>query len=355
MFREFLEKYNLQDKCIAVGVSGGSDSLALALMLNDELHPLGYKIIALTVNHNLRPTAAEEADYVAKIMQQNNIEHHTLVWQHKQQLTGIEEAARIARYDLLSSWCKTHDINLLMTAHHLNDQVETFFMRLQRGSGLDGLCGMKECVAKNGILILRPLLYTSPDTMKKYLLAKDIKWIEDESNQCVDFLRVKMRMFLPQFYKATGITPQRIGQAMQKLLSSRNHLEKETEKFITNICKNWFNYGFSCPLNNFNTLDQELKFRVLASLLKTVGKDEYPPEAEKILSLVRKINDDFKSVTLGHCHISKLDGKLWILPEYYDTGIYNAKSWKTFVKQSHKYQKTKLPLRLKVYMVNNYK
>ena len=72
MFKEFLEKHNLQEKNIAVGVSGGSDSLALALMLNDELTPLGYKIIALTVDHRLRPSSAQEALYVSQIMQAKN-------------------------------------------------------------------------------------------------------------------------------------------------------------------------------------------------------------------------------------------------------------------------------------------
>ncbi len=355
MFKQFLEKYNLQEKFIAVGVSGGSDSLALVLMLNDELCSLGYKIIALTVNHNLRPSAADEAEYVAQIMKHHNIEHHTLVWQHQQQLTGIEEAARSARYDLLTSWCKAHGINILMTAHHLNDQVETFFMRLQRGSGLDGLCGMKECSQKDNILILRPLLYTSPDIMKKYLLDKNLKWVEDESNQCTDFLRVKMRLFLPQFYKATGITPQRIGQTMQRLLSSRNLLEKQTEKFINNACKNWFDYGYSCSLNKFYEIDDELKFRVLSALLKKVGKDEYPPRAEKILSLISKINTELKSTTLGHCCISLLDNKFWIFPEYYDTNNFSAKNWHDFIKKNPTYKKAKLPLRLKAYIFNLYK
>ena len=84
-----------------------------------------------------------------------------------------------------------------MIAHHLYDQAETFLMRLQRGSGVFGLSSIDEISERNGISILRPLLHTHPDDLKKYLNEKNIKWVEDESNQCTDFLRVKMRKFLP--------------------------------------------------------------------------------------------------------------------------------------------------------------
>ncbi|MBQ2810550.1 MAG: tRNA lysidine(34) synthetase TilS, partial [Alphaproteobacteria bacterium] len=129
MFEKFLKKHNITETSICVGVSGGSDSLGLVLMLNDELTPLGYKIIALTVNHHLRKSAQDEADYVAKVMQTYGIEHHILHWQGQKPLAGVEEAARKARYSLIGSWCKENNVKVLMTAHHLYDQAETFFMR----------------------------------------------------------------------------------------------------------------------------------------------------------------------------------------------------------------------------------
>ena len=106
MLKNFLEQHKIKDKKLCIGVSGGSDSLALVLMADEELTPLGYKIIALTVNHGLRPSAQQEADYVASVMAQHNIEHHILYWNGEKPLTGIEEAARIARYELIGNWCK---------------------------------------------------------------------------------------------------------------------------------------------------------------------------------------------------------------------------------------------------------
>ena len=111
--REFLDKYNIQDDVLAVGVSGGADSLALALLLNECLRPVGKKVVALTVDHQLRPESADEAAYVAQVMEQKGIEHHILVWNENKPKTGIEEAARVARYRLLSAWCHQHQIHCL--------------------------------------------------------------------------------------------------------------------------------------------------------------------------------------------------------------------------------------------------
>lgn len=354
MFKEFLQKYNIIEKRIAIGVSGGSDSLALALMLNDELVPLGYSVIAITVDHRLRPTSAQETEIVAAIMAQNGIEHHTLVWEHISALkTGIEEAARIARYNLLENWCKQNNVKILMTAHHLNDQVENFFIRLQRGSGLDGLCGMKESALKNGLRIMRPLLYTNPQVMKDYLNRRHIAWIEDESNACDDFLRVKIRKFLPDFYAATQITPQRIGETMQRLLSSRNYLEHKTEQIIKSSFKNWFDYGYSCSLSLFLSLDTEMAFRVLSCLLRQVGNNEYTPRADSVLRLINDIKTaTIKTTTLAHCCISISNKTLWILPEIYNIGSYTPKAWEDYIKLNPAFKKQKLPLRLRAFILN---
>ena len=94
--QDFFTKYGIENQAIAVGVSGGADSLALALRLNEQ----GYKIVALTVDHGLRPEARIEAEYVASVMQKYNIEHHILTWVGTKPQTSIEEAAREARYNL---------------------------------------------------------------------------------------------------------------------------------------------------------------------------------------------------------------------------------------------------------------
>ncbi|MBP1531961.1 MAG: tRNA lysidine(34) synthetase TilS, partial [Alphaproteobacteria bacterium] len=218
---------------MAVGVSGGADSLALALKAKQELAVFGYKIIALTVNHNLRPSAAEEADYVAHIMARYKIEHHILEWKNNKPESGLEEAARLARYTLMKEWCESHKVQNLMVAHHLLDQAETFLMRLQRGSGLDGLCSIREVSNWNGLNILRPLLHTHPQELKNYLRQQNIQWVEDESNQDTKYLRNKVRKFLPLLEQNIDISAAKIDEAVQNLQSADEYIEEQVENIVS--------------------------------------------------------------------------------------------------------------------------
>ena len=352
MFEKFLADNNITEKKICVGVSGGSDSLALVLMAHQELFSLGYKVIALTVNHGLRETSQKEAEYVASIMQQFGIEHHILYWQGSKPITGIEEAARNARYGLIEDWCREQGIKVLMTAHHLYDQVETFFMRLERGSGLDGLCGMRDVFKRGNILVVRPLLYISPKVMKDYLLKKNIKWIEDESNFCTELLRVRIRQFLPEFEQKTGIDVVKIAKAMRCLQSSQNYIEKEVEKVLKNIFRTYEQKAFWCNYAEFLRLDKEIKFRVLGKIFKAISGADYIPQADKIFSLIEKIQTtSFKASTLGYCYICYFDNKLWISPEKVYNESYSQKAWRDYISKNVKLKNKKLPSRIKRLML----
>lgn len=356
MFETFLKKHNITEKSICIGVSGGSDSLALVLMANQELKPLGYKIIALTVNHHLRASAQNEAEYVAQLMKKYDIEHHILHWQGQKPLTGIEEAARKARYNLIGQWCKKNNVKILMTAHHLYDQAETFFMRLERGSGLDGLCGMNEVLHTPDFIIARPLLNINPKIMKNYLIEKNINWIEDESNYCTDLLRVKIRQFLPKFEQQTGISALKIVQTMSRLQSSKKHIDDEVSNIINNKFKNFYNMAFECNLTDFLGLDAELKYRIVGKLLKLVGHTDYTPQADKIFNLITKIqNTNFKSATLNKCQIKHFNNKLWFLPEQLDFIEYNTKIWKDYIKENKYYKNKKIPYEIKKIILINSK
>lgn len=103
---------------VAVGVSGGADSLALLLLMDELLRPLGRRVAALTVDHGLRKESRAEAEYVAGVAAARGIEHHILTWQGDKPRSGVEEAARTARYALLCSWCHEHGVETLCMAHH---------------------------------------------------------------------------------------------------------------------------------------------------------------------------------------------------------------------------------------------
>ncbi len=352
MFQDFLERHNLKPQKLAVGVSGGADSLGAVLMLNDELSKKGYQIIALTVDHGLRSSSSKEAAYVKKLMKQHNIEHHTLVWKGSKPKTGVEEAARQARYKLISDWCQKNKVSYLITAHHLFDQAETFFMRLHRGSGLDGLCGMKEKSQIENLIILRPFLKTSPETFKAYLKKRHIDWVEDESNNDERLLRVRVRRFLPLLEQKTGISALQIAETMSRLQLSRDYFEQKIQSLVQNNFKSWAPNALSCKKSFFLAQPQELRYRLVCYLLQTVAETDYPPEAEKVLELIQKMqNLSFKSSTLGHCQIILKEGEFWFLPEKVTTKNYTTKLWQEYA-LAHRLKSTKLPAALKRLLLN---
>lgn len=337
---ELLNKYKIKTNSLAVGVSGGADSLALVLMLKDECEQYGIKVIALTVNHKLRPSADKEAAYVAEVMQKHHIEHHILIWEGEKPSTGVEEAARLARYDLLRQWCFANNVEYLAVAHHLRDQAETFLMRLERGSGLSGLCSMREVSDYKGLKILRPLLHYSPEFMENYLRKKNINWIHDESNDNTDFLRVKMRKFLPEMQQKTGIDLAKFDEAITNLQSAESYIDEQVENEIKAKVTIYFNTIFCIKFSDFMNWHKELKFRILAKLLKK----DYIPRADSVLELINSLQKlPFTGATLGGKEIFLSYGKIWIVPEMRAKHKSSRKEWKDFVVQNPEFKDLKIP------------
>lgn len=350
LINDFLEAHNIDDEVYAVGVSGGADSLALAFILADWANQNKKKLIALTVNHGLRPSALDEAKYVASLMAEIGVEHHILTWEGEKPTTGIETAARAMRYKLLDEYCSNNKIKNLFIAHHKNDQAETFLMRLQRGSGIDGLCGIAEVSKLGNLQLLRPLLNTMPNELKQYLSEKNIKWVEDESNNCDDFLRVRVRKFLPILEETLGLNVDRIVNTMAVLSQSRNYLEEQAEKFIKNNVKKWDNAGMSLALKSFLELHQEMRYRVLSKLICGVGNKAYAPEGGEIVRLIENLMSEkkFCGATLGDCEILVSQNKIWIVPELKIKNKPSKKVWEDFVEKNPQYKKIAIPYKLRL-------
>lgn len=173
---------------IGLAVSGGPDSLALLLMAHAAFPKA---IMAATVDHGLRPEAAEEAAYVAQICAERGIAHSIL--KPDAPITGnIQSAARDVRYRLLGDWADTHGLRWIATAHHADDQLETLLMRLARGSGIAGLSAIRE---SNG-RIIRPLLGFTKAELVAVCDAHHVDPCEDPSNANQEFDRVQIRQWL---------------------------------------------------------------------------------------------------------------------------------------------------------------
>src|SRR5438445_7778340 len=127
---------------VAVAVSGGRDSLALALLAQDWTRARGGSVIGLVVDHGLRAEAAAEAAATLCVLSQQGIDGAILHWSGVKPSSGLQEAARVARYRLLRDECRRRGILHLLLGHHADDQAETVAMRAARRSGPDGLAGM---------------------------------------------------------------------------------------------------------------------------------------------------------------------------------------------------------------------
>lgn len=338
---DFFNKHKIDDEVVAVGVSGGADSLALALMLKDA----GKKVVALTVNHCLRNEAQAEAEYVAKIMLSNGIEHHILLWQEGAKVKkGIESAARVARYDLMFDFCRKNGIKVLATAHHMRDQAETFLLRLQRGSGLFGLSSMLPVSYRGGIMLIRPLLDIMPEDLKQYCKDRKVEWIEDPMNNDEDFARVKIRKFLPQLSKI-GIDEKRLAETAKNLQNTRLFIQKLIDDFVSSQVRWWEGVVVSLSYAKLKELDFEISKGVLGHLLQRIGNTEYIPEATEILRILEE--DDFKGCTLGKCELFIASKRLWIVPQDEKNELMKKDDWLNFVERFPQYKNYGLPYKVR--------
>lgn len=183
---------------VVVAVSGGSDSLAALLLLHrliDERR-LATRLVAVTVDHGLRPESADEARAVAALCAHSGIAHRTMRWTGPRPPSGLAEAARLARYRLLADAAAEAGSDLVITGHTRDDQAETCLMREARGEGR-GLSGMDRATLYGRRLwIARPLLSAGRQELRNWLVRQGVEWIDDPSNARLDSERVRARQVL---------------------------------------------------------------------------------------------------------------------------------------------------------------
>lgn len=197
---EFLkEALSPVDKAVIVGVSGGSDSLALLFVLQELFGamPAAPDLIAVTIDHGLRAESAFEAQSVARLCAENGIAHRVLVWQGSKPVTGISAAARAARYGLLVQAARDAGATCIFTGHTQDDQIETFLMRKQRSKtdetsrGLAGMHGVS--LLEGDIGLLRPFLNVLRRELRAWLQQRGIVWFDDPTNADTHYERPHIR------------------------------------------------------------------------------------------------------------------------------------------------------------------
>lgn len=295
---------------VAVAVSGGADSMALILLLHHFAaeQDKGAQCVALTVDHRLRSESTHEAEQVHAWLSTRGIQHVILPWNHPPLTAGVEEKARDARYTLLEAYCSKENIPVLMTAHHARDQVETFWMRLARGSGLSGLCSMRPVSQKGSLTILRPLLTVWPETLKKILHDTFHQtYIQDPSNQHEVFERVRWRHSEEQL-KRLGLDPIYILQSIQYLQDIEHSLLIEAQQF-EKMYGMVTTQAIRLELSAFRALTPAVGKLVLRNALLKIGLAKRPCPQRLIDQTYQLIMlPHFKSATAYHCLIRRSKG-----------------------------------------------
>lgn len=213
---------------VAVAVSGGADSMGLALALAEVRG--ADTVQAFSVDHGLRHGGGAEARWTKGQLAARAIACDVLTVDRADTMTGnVQASARLARYALMAASCEAHGIKVLCTAHSLDDQAETVLARLARGSGTKGLAGMKHSApvpgcADRDIYLLRPVLDVRRKDLRAYLTTKTQRWAQDPSNANRQYDRIRHRDLLTGWEEA-GFTPERIAAVADNMRRSDDALE----------------------------------------------------------------------------------------------------------------------------------
>jgi tRNA(Ile)-lysidine synthase len=286
---------------LAVGVSGGPDSLALALLADDWARVRGGHVVALTVNHGLRPEAADEARQVSAWMAAAGVAHDTLMLPGPAPSSGVQAWARARRLEALEAACRRLGLLDLLLAHHRDDQAETVLQRLGQGSGPDGLAAMAPVAFRPGVRLLRPLLPVQAGTLRATLRTRGQDWIDDPSNTDPAHQRVRLRRLGPALAEA-GVTPYGVAMAAGRAAEQRaERAERIAARLLAAVRLHPAGVATVAAAPLLARPDSEAR-AALGRLLACVGGSARPPREAALDRLLARLRAGTRTgLTLGRC------------------------------------------------------
>ncbi len=297
---------------LGVAVSGGGDSIALLHILAKCFDADQVELFAATVDHGLRREAADEARQVSELARSLGISHETLKWQGWDGTGNLQDQARQARYRLLGDWAKSHAIAILAVGHTADDQAETVLMRLGRAAGVTGLAAMPVRRTLHGITVFRPLLGIGREELRTYLLENEVSWIEDPSNEDLQFDRIKARRAL-EVLGPLGLTARALADVARNMSQAREALD-------------WYSFlaardlatveggDIVLDLNKLRTLPNEISRRLLMRSMLWINGAQYPPRSASMTQALNAVRLG-KPITLGGCRTLPQGQHVWICRE----------------------------------------
>ena len=284
---------------VAVAVSGGPDSLALAILADHWAREHGGRICALTVDHRLRPESGAEIRLLRGWLAARAIRHEVVVWSADKPATGIQEAARAARYAFLAEWCREHGCLHLLTAHHREDQTETNLIRRNAGSGTYGLAGMSAIRELADCRILRPLLGVAKARLVALLDAETQPYVSDPSNRDPAFERSRLRATdaLP-----AGADLAALLDGIRKLGHERGAQERKSDRLLAETVV-LHPAGFASLDPELARAPSDIAERALQAIVAAIGGKPYPARRERLARLRGILAEGGRrGHMLGGCH-----------------------------------------------------
>ena len=305
------EEYGFNE--LGLAVSGGSDSLAMLYICNDWAQKNKVKLHCLTVDHKLRSESAKEAELVANHCSGLGINHEIVEWKHEGNISGnLSDSARSARYKLIDKWRK--ELSFVLVGHTKNDQIETFFMNLKRGSGIEGLKGMPLSFKRpEGYFVLRPLIHSSRESLQQVLQEKNINWVSDPSNLNEDFERISQRKTW-EILKSKGFSESRIELSVAHMRRAHDALKQMLPIHFKQIGKQELT-DLLWDYNAFIALPEEFKLRLLSSAIMWNGNLHYRPRLKAVLDVLKNIMQK-KTAVLGGAIFYHHAGKIRMTTEF---------------------------------------
>jgi tRNA(Ile)-lysidine synthase len=277
---------------IVIAVSGGPDSTALMMLAVRWRAALrrGPELIAVTVDHGLRPESAGEARSVKRLASRLGLRHRTLRWTGDKPAAGLQEAARDARYRLLAAAARGIGATHILTAHTCDDQAETVLMRMARGSGLTGLAGMPRETEIDNVRLMRPLLTVPKARLIATLAAVGMSFVDDPTNRDPRFTRARLRSLLPSLAEE-GLDANRLAVLARRLRRANETIELAVDLAVEALCAEpWPQRGpIVVEAQRFFQLPEEVGLRLLARAIVQVG--DGPVQLAKLEALYEAFRD----------------------------------------------------------------
>lgn len=303
---------------IALAVSGGADSLALMVLAQRwaQALPNPPRLIVYSVDHGLRAEAAAEVDMVVVAAEALGIEARGLRWSGTKPASGVQEAARMARYRLIGDAMAADGAVVLLTAHHLQDQAETVLMRMAHGSGIEGLKGMTAMSVVEGVTVHRPLLGCDPAALRAVALEAGLTPAEDPSNEDQHYERVRWRQAMPQL-AALGLDAAKLSLFAERMGEADAAIAQMADACFDEIVRLDGFGAARIELGAFEGLSPAIATRLLGRVLNIVGGRQKP----RALGQVERLREGLvagtltKTTTALGCVVRLKDGAIAIARE----------------------------------------